>query len=185
MPTKPYIDNAKTACDKAISYLKSEFNQLQAGRANPVMIENIMVNAYGTPSPLKNNAAISTPTPQSFAIQAWDKSLISSIEKAIRDSDLSLSPVYDEANGVIRIELPQLTEDRRRELVKMVHAKAEEAKIQIRKARHDGQHSVRQLEGISEDLIKQAEETLDENSKNITKEIETMTKEKEAEVMKV
>ncbi|MBT4936543.1 ribosome recycling factor [Candidatus Peregrinibacteria bacterium] len=184
MPTQTIIQNAKQQFQKAIDHLHREFSQLQAGQASSAMVENILVEAYGTPSPLKNSANISVPEPQQLSIEPYDKSLLSPIETAIRNSGMGLNPLND-GSGVIRINIPPLTEERRRDLVKVVHAKAEEAHVAIRQARQDSLHSIRKLEDLSEDLIKQAEEELQEEVNNANKEVDNNKKQKEDDVMKV
>ncbi len=184
MPTQAIIANAKEQFQKAIDHLHKEFGQIQAGQANPAIVENLMILAYGSKSPLKNNASISIPEPQCLAISPYDKSLVSSIEKAIRDSDLGLNPLND-GTGIIRLNIPPLTEDRRRGLVKVVRDKSEEAKVAVRNARHEAQHNIRKLDDISEDIKKDTENKLQEEVNNANKEIDDATKQKETDVMKV
>lgn len=184
MPTQMIILEAQEHFEKALQHLHKEFAQIQAGRANPAMIESLQIEAYGSFSPLKNNANISAPEPQQLAVQAYDRSLLSAIEKAIRNSELGLNPLND-GTGIIRINIPPLTEERRRSLVKIVHAKSEEAKVGIRQGRQDALHQIRGLQGVSEDLIKQAEEELQKAVNDANKEVDEATKAKEADVMKV
>lgn len=184
MSSDNIINEAKNNFQKSIQHLKQEFAQIQAGQANPALLENIMIDAYGTNSPLKNNAAISAPEPQCIAVQPWDKSLLSAIEKAIREQANGLNPV-DDGTGYIRVQIPMLTEERRRELVKVIHQKSEEARVGVRKHRQDALNDIRAMDGISEDLIKQGEEELQEEVKKANAEIEDLTKKKEAETMKV
>lgn len=184
MPTNAIIQEAKEHFKKSLDHLHREFTQIQAGRANPAMVEHVIVDMYGTPTPLKNCASVSVPEPQQLAIQPWDRSLTSSVEVAIRKSDLGLNPLND-GTGVIRLNIPPLTEDRRRDLVKVVNVKAEEARVGVRQSRQDALHKIRQLKDISEDLIKQTETQLQDEVNNANKEIDELTKQKEADVMKV
>ncbi|HPO05991.1 MAG TPA: ribosome recycling factor [Candidatus Gracilibacteria bacterium] len=183
MPS-PLIQESEAAMKKAVAHLQFEFTQIQAGRANAAMVENLLIEAYGSTSPLKNNAQISIPEPQTIAIQPWDRSLLSQIEKSIRNSSLGVNPVND-GTGVIRINVPALTEDRRRDLVKVVNAKAEEGRVAVRKIRQDFLQDIRAQEGVSEDLIKNEESDLQEVVNKANKEIDEITKQKEADIMKV
>ena len=184
MEAQLYIEEAKEHFQKSLEHLQREFAQIQAGQANPAMVENLMIDAYGSIAPLKNNASISTPEPQQLTIEPYDKSLLSAIETAIRNSDLGLNPLND-GSGLIRLNIPPLTEERRRELVKVVHTKSEETKVGIRKSRQDQLNHIRALEGVSEDLIKQAEDELQEETNKANKEVDELTKHKEADVMRV
>jgi len=178
------IAEAQEHFEKSLTHLKKEFGQIQAGQSNPALLDSIIIDLYGSPAPLKNNASISAPDPQSLAIQPWDKSLIAVIESAIRKSELGLNPIND-GTGIIRLNIPPLTEERRRDLVKVVHQKSEEAKVGIRKARQDAIHHIKALEGTSEDIVKNAEENLQEEVTKANKEVESLTKQKETDVMTV
>ena len=173
--------------NEAIVHLEQEFAKIQAGRASTSMVEGVLVSAYGQAQPLRNVATISTPDAQTIMIQPWDKAVIADIEKSIRErSDLGLNPMND--GVVLRITLPQPTEERRRELVKVSHAKAEEAKISIRNARHKAHAGIQtQLKDkeISEDEAKAMEKELQEATDRSNKKIEELAKAKEKDIMTV
>lgn len=184
--TNDILNSAKDHFTKSIAHLKSEYSALQAGRASPSMVENILVDSYWQKMQLKSTASISTPEPQQILISPWDKWLIVAIEKAIRESDLWLNPMNDWAS--IRINIPQLTEERRKDLVKVVHSKLEESKIWIRQSRHDAKEKLEKLEKdkqISEDELKRSEHKLQEMVDDANKEADEVSKRKEEEVMKV
>ena len=180
--TNEILNQVKEAFQKAIHHLKEEYTTLQAGQANPAMIENIMVNAYGQNMRIKELASTTVPEPQQLLISPWDKGLLSAIEKAIRDSDLGFNPLNDW--WALRINIPKLTEERRRDLVKVVHTKAEESKISIRQSRHDGKSKLEKLE-ISEDALRDAENELQDETNKANKEVEELCKKKEEMIMKV
>lgn len=184
MPTQTLINEAKDHFKKSVDHLHREFSQIQAGRANPAMVEGLMVDAYGSMMPLKNCASVSAPEPHQLAIQPWDRGLLSNIENAIRKSELGLNPLND-GTGVIRLNVPALTEDRRRDLVKVVNAKAEEARVGIRQSRQDALQKIRALKDLSEDLTKKSEEDLQKAVNDANNEVDAVTKQKETDVMKV
>jgi ribosome recycling factor len=184
MEPTSFVLEAKASFEKSLQHLKGEFAQIQAGQANTSLVEGILVPAYGSMSPLKNNASLSIPEPQTISIEPWDKSLLSAIEKAIRDSDLGLTP-QNNGSGVLRLHIPPLTEERRKNLVKVVHSKTEEVKVSIRQIRQDALRDIRSLEGVSEDLIKQEEENLQKAVQDINEKIDALSKQKETDIMKV
>lgn len=171
---------------KALDYLHKEFSTLQIGRASSGLVETIDIEAYGATQPLKNMANISCPDSKTIQIQAWDKSVMGAIEKGIRNSGLGLNPIND---GVyIRVNVPPLTEERRRDLVKIVHKEGEESKVVVRQARHNAINKIKILEKdklISEDELKQEEKKIQEKVDNTNKKIEEAVKHKEKEVMSV
>lgn len=181
------IDTAQKEFQKAIEFLGKEFSALQTGRASTALIEDIEVESYGQKGPLKHVANISVPGPQEIMIDPWDKSQLSIIEKVIRDKqELGLNPVN--SGSAIRINIPPLTEERRKEIVKIVHQKAENAKVAIRQARHTAHDIIKkeQKEGeISEDDLKTFEKELQKFVDEANKEIEEHAKKKEKEVMTV
>lgn len=146
---------------KALSALKTEFNTVRAGRANPALLDRLSVDYYGTPTPVKQMANISAPEPRLLVIQPWDKSVIPEVEKAIMKSDLGLTPNND--GTVIRLSIPQLTQERRAELVKVVRKKAEECKVAIRNIRRDANDLVKEMQkegDISEDDERRSQEEI-------------------------
>jgi ribosome recycling factor len=180
------IDSAKNEFDKAFDFLKKEFSSLQTGRANPALIEDIEINSYGQRMPIKHIANIGI-NGQEITIDPWDKSQLSAVEKAIRDnSDLGLNPVN--AGSLLRINVPPLTEDRRKEIVKIVHGKAENARVAVRQARHTAHDQLKKEEKdseMSEDDLSRFEKELQKSVDEANAHIEELTKHKEAEVMRV
>ena len=146
--------------DKTLNNLDSELNTIRAGRANPHVLDKIMVDYYGVPTPLQQAANISVPEPRMIQIQPWEKSLLKEITKAINMSEVGINPTND--GTCIRLVFPELTEERRKELVKDVKKKGEEAKIAIRNVRREGNDHLKKLkdEEVSEDTIKDLEEAL-------------------------
>ena len=170
----------------ALDYLHSEYVKIQTGRANASLVENIMVENYGTMMPLKGLANISIPESKQIVIQPWNRDQLPEIEKVIRDSDLGLNPIND--GVVIRLVLPPLTEERRSELVKLVHKYAEDARISIRNSRHDAINHLKNLEKekqISEDELKINEKEIQEKVDEFNKKVEEDAKRKEGDVMTV
>ena len=183
---KQAISNAKDKMAKAITGYSRELASIRAGRANASLLDRITVDYYGAPTPVNQLAGISIPEARLLVIQPYDKTSLGDIEKAILKSDLGLNPTSD--GNIIRISIPALTEERRKELVKVVKKAAEEAKVVIRNVRRDGNDDLKKLEkageitedglrGYSEDIQKLTDE-------NINK-IDEMTKEKEKEILEV
>jgi ribosome recycling factor len=171
---------------KAVNAIKSEFTGVRTGRASASLFDRIIVDYYGTKTPLKQMSSISTPEPQMAIIQPWDKSAISEIEKAIMQSDLGVNPSND--GSVIRIPFPPLSEERRKEFVKVIKKMAEEGKVAIRGARHEGRDDLTDLEKekmISEDDRKRGDKKIDELTEKYVKEIDVLFQHKEKELMEV
>lgn len=183
---KEIINNLKPNLEKTISYLKEELSSLQAGRATPSLIENMEVDVYGQKMSLKQLAAIQTPEPRLIVVRPWDKSIIGEIEKAIGQSRLGLSPAVDD--DVIRLKIPPLSEERRKELVKILHEKIEECRISVRRQREEAWREIQNLEQekeISEDDKFRAKDELQKVIDQNNGKIEEMGKKKEEEMMKV
>ncbi|NDV59247.1 ribosome recycling factor [Bacteroides sp. 519] len=179
------INDARDAMDMAIMHLEETFAHIRAGKANPRILDGIRVDSYGSMVPLSNVAAINTPDARSIVIKPWDKSMFKVIEKAIIDSDLGIMP---ENNGeIIRIGIPPLTEERRKQLSKQCKAETETAKISIRNARRDGIDILKKAvkEGLSEDNQKDAEARLQKIHDKFIKKVDDMLVEKEKEIMTV
>lgn len=179
------INEAQEKMDMAIMYLEESLAHIRAGKANPRILDGIRVNSYGSMVGLNTVAAINTPDARSIIIKPWDKSMFKPIEKAIIDSDLGIMP---ENNGeVIRIGIPPLTEERRRQLSKQSKGEGETAKISIRNARRDGIDALKKglKEGLSEDNEKDAEAVLQKKHDQYVKKIDDMIIEKEKEIMTV
>ncbi len=168
--------------ENAINALENRFKTVRTGRANPSSLDGVKVNYYGTPTPLKSLATISVPEARQLLIKPFDKSCLSGIEKGIYEADLGYTPNND--GETIRIVIPDLTEDRRKELVKQVKAMCEDAKVAIRNARRDGMDDVKKAE-FSEDVEKQMEDDIQELVNKYNKQAEDMTKEKENDLMSV
>ncbi len=172
--------------EKAMSVMIQELNGIRTGRANPSLVELLPIEYYGTQTPLQELAGISVPESRSLLIRPYDPSSLKNIEKAILKSDLGLTPNNDGEN--IRLVLPTPTEDRRRELVKVVGTKAEEARIAIRNIRRDSIRNLRDFEDeglITEDDLHLGEEKVQEITDNYTKKVEDICEKKESEIMEV
>ena len=170
---------------KSINSLNSELATIRAGRANPHVLDKLAVDYYGSPTPIQQVANVSVPEARMIQIQPWEKSLLKEIEKAILGSDLGITPSND--GKVIRLVFPELTEERRKELVKDVKKKGEAAKVAIRNIRRDGNDAFKKLKGsdISEDEIKDLEEQLQKLTDKYIKEIDVAVDVKTKEVMTV
>lgn len=170
---------------KTVDFLEEDFMTIRAGRANPHVLDKIKVDYYGTPTPLQQVGNITVPEPRMIQIAPWEKSLIKEIEKAILCSDVGITPSND--GSVIRLVFPELTEERRKDLVKEVKKKGEESKVAVRNSRRDGNDSFKKLakEDVSEDEIKMLEEQLQKVTDKFIKEIDGMVEEKSKEIMTV
>lgn len=171
---------------KVLEALRRELSTLRAGRATPALLDKITVDYYGTPTPISQVANISVPEPRMITIQAWEKTMIAHIEKAILKSDLGLTPNSD--GVVIRLNIPQLTQDRRIELVKVVHKKTEDSRIGVRNLRREANDTVKKLEkdkSISEDEAKKAQEDMQKLTDKYIKEVDTIMSAKEKEILEV
>ena len=179
------IEDAKSKFAKSVEHLEDEMLKIRAGKANPAMLNGILVDAYGSMSPLSAVCGISTPDARMLVLQPWDKGQIAAIVKAIMQANIGLNPQDD--GQVIRIAVPPLTEERRKDLVKQAKAETEKSKVVIRNIRRDQNESLRKLksDGVSEDMIKGGEDKIqkltDENIQKVDKVLET----KEKEIMTV
>jgi len=171
---------------KGVEALRKEYTTIRAGRANPNILDKVMVDYYGTPTPINQLANISVPEPRLLVIQAWDKSVLPALEKSILKSDLGLNPSSD--GTVIRIIIPQLTAERRNELVKTVKKKAEDSRVAIRNVRRDVNDQLKKLEKehlASEDETKRAQEDVQKMTDKAIKDIDHILEFKESEIMEV
>ncbi|MGN1159254.1 MAG: ribosome recycling factor [Lachnospiraceae bacterium] len=170
---------------KAVEFLQADFQTIRAGRANPHILDKIKVDYYGTPTPIQSVGNITVPEPRMIQIAPWEKSLIKEIEKAIMMSDIGITPSND--GSVIRLVFPELTEDRRKELVKDIKKKGEDNKVVIRNARRDGNDAFKKLAKgeISEDEAKQLEDQLQKLTDKYIKEVDSMVEVKSKEIMTV
>ncbi|WP_427338682.1 ribosome recycling factor [Caloranaerobacter sp. DY30410] len=184
-----YLEIHKTAEEKmkkTLKVYKEEIMGIKAGRANPALLDRIMVDYYGTPTPLKQIANISAPEPRLLVIQAWDANAVSAIEKAIIKSDLGLNPSVD--NKVIRLNIPQLTEERRRELIKHLKKLTENAKVAIRNERRDANEHLKKMEKageLTQDDLRKAEEEVQKLTDKYIEEINKLFEKKEKELLEV
>ena len=183
---KETIADAEERMGKGIEALRRELSTIRTGRANPALVEHIRVDYYGTPTPLKQLATVMVPEARLLTIQPWDKGSLGAIEKAILKSDLGLNPSSDGA--VIRLVIPQLTEDRRKELVRMVHKKVEDGRVAIRNIRRDAHEMLRDFrheKEISEDQEFNAQEELQKVTDRFIAEADKLGEEKETELLEV
>ena len=180
-----YLDDAKETMDGAIKHLIIELGKIRAGKASPQMLEGLQIEYYGSMTPIQNVATINTPDARTLAIKPFEKKIINDIEKAIRNSNLGFSPSND--GELIRISVPPLNEERRRELVKRAKNEIETAKINVRNIRQDANNSLRKLtkEGVSEDLVKSSEDRVQKLTDSFVAKIEQIFSVKEREIMEV
>jgi len=171
--------------EKALAHLEGDYQTIRAGRANPHVLDKIKVDYYGTPTPLQQVGNVSVPEPRMLQIAPWEKSLIKDIEKAIMMSDVGITPSNDGA--VIRLVFPELTEERRKDLVKDVKKKGEDAKVAIRNIRRDGNDAFKKLakEEVSEDEIKDLQDKLQKITDQFIKDIDAAIDAKAKEIMTV
>jgi ribosome recycling factor len=180
------VADAKAHMQKAVEAAKREFASVRTGRASPALLERVTVDYYGTPTPITQVATVTVPEPRLLVIQPWDKSLVREIERAIQKSDLGLVPSSDGA--LIRLPIPSLTGERRRDLVKLVHKQAEEARVAVRNIRRDNKDKLERLEKkaeLSEDETRRAVDELQKLTDRHIAEIEALVSAKEKEIMEI
>lgn len=183
---KGLIDKNKEEFEMAVEYFKEELNKLRTGRASAVLVENLLVDYYGAKSPLKQVASITIPEARTIMISPWDKDNLVSIEKAVRESQLNLNPIND--GQVIRVNIPPLSEERRKELVKLLNQKAEETRVSVRKCREEVWNQIQELEQagkIGEDDKFSGKEKLQKVVDEYNAKIEEIRDKKEQEIMTV
>jgi ribosome recycling factor len=180
-----FLDEAKELMDKAIRHTQQEFNKIRAGKASPAMLDGLMVEYYGVPTPLAQASTVNTSDARTLIIRPFEKKLISEIERAIINSDLGLNPQSD--GEVVRLTIPPLTEERRRDLVKQVKNEGESGKVSIRSIRKETNEELRKLlkEGASEDDVKKAEEKVQQLTDNHIQKVDSLIADKEKEIMTV
>ncbi|MGE5494047.1 MAG: ribosome recycling factor [Burkholderiales bacterium] len=180
------LDNAKAKMEKSVAALKKELSHIRAGRANPQLLDGIMVDYYGTPTPINQMANISAPEPRMIVVSVWDVKMLSEVEKAIMKSDLGINPSND--GKVIRLVIPELTQERRAELAKTVKKKGEEAKVAVRVIRRDANEAFKKSQKaseITEDDFKDLENEVQKLTDEYIKIIDGVVKDKEKEIMEV
>lgn len=182
----PLFKETREKMDQAIENLQDEMGKIRTGRANPAMLDDIRVDYYGTPTPIKQLATIAVPEPRVLLIQPWDRNSIEPIERAIRKSELSLPPNSD--GKVIRLNIPQLTQERRQEYVKMAHKRCEEGRIAIRKIRQDTNEVIKKREKsheLPEDIAKKGLESVQHITDEFIKKVDEVMKHKEKDILEV
>ena len=183
---KPVLSTYRDRMDKAVAALKEEFASLRTGRASSSLLDQVQVEAYGSTMPINQVAAVSVPEPRMITVNVWDKGMVVSVEKAIRSSNLGLNPVVDGQN--LRIPIPPLTEDRRKDLVKVAGKYAEQQKVAVRNVRRDGNDDLRKAEKdgvINQDDLKRMETEIQKFTDEAIKRVDEALKIKEQEIMHV
>lgn len=183
MSDGPDLKELEKRMDGAIASLKTEYSGLRSGRATANLLDPVMVNAYGSDMPLNQCGTVGVPDPRTLSVQVWDKGLVGAVEKAIRESGLDLNPITD--GQTVRIPMPSMTEERRRDLAKMTGKYAEAAKVAIRNVRRDGMEEAKKAEGVSEDDQKRMSEEVQKLTDRKVKEVDDMHAHKEKEIMQV
>lgn len=176
----------KERMEKCLDSLERDFSTIRAGRANPNVLNNVMVDYYGTPTPVGQMAAVSVPESRLLVIQPWDASTLKDIEKAINVADIGINPQND--GKVIRLAFPQLTEEHRKNLVKDVAKRGEEAKVAVRNVRRDAMDDLKKMKkdnAITEDDLKDGEKKMQDITDKYIKQVEEMTKKKEDEILSI
>lgn len=180
------VSGAERRMVKAVEAAQHDYSTIRTGRANPALLERVSVDYYGTSVPVNQLATISVPEPRLLVVAPWDKGAIPHIERAITKSDLGLTPSSD--GNVIRLSVPHLTEERRKELIKVLHKKAEEHRVAVRNVRRDANEELKHLEKtgeVSEDDAHRAHEQIQKMTDRFIEQIDTLTSAKEAELMEV
>lgn len=183
---KQVFEKATTKMEKCLDSLERDFSTVRAGRANPNVLNNVLVDYYGTPTPLNQMAAVSVPEPRMLVVQPWDASALGDIEKAINVADIGINPQND--GKVIRLTFPQLTEEHRKTLVKDISKRGEEAKVAVRNVRRDVMDDIKKLKKdneITEDEQKDGEKKLQDITDKYVKQVDEMTKKKETEILSI
>jgi len=180
------VNEAKAQMEKAVEAMRREFTSVRTGKATPALLDTVRVDAYGSKMPINQVATVSAPEPRMLTVQPWDKSLLSHIEKAIQTAELGLNPAND--GNIIRVPIPQLTEERRKDMVKLLHKLAEEGRVAIRHARQEANKDLKKKQGsheISEDESHRQMELVQKLTDEYIDKIEHLLKAKEHEVMEV
>jgi ribosome recycling factor len=182
----PSLQKARQRMDGAIEALRREFAGVRTGKASPALLDTVRVDAYGSHVPLNQVGTVSAPEPRMLLVQPWDKSLLKAIEKGLRESDLGLNPSND--GSIIRIPIPPLTEERRKEYVRLLHKLTEEARVAVRNVRRDANDEIKHRqkdEGLSEDDIRREQAEVQKLTDQYIAKVDELLKHKEAEVMEV
>jgi ribosome recycling factor len=182
----PTYGEAQAQMDRSIEALRREFNSVRTGKASPALLDTVRVDAYGSKMPLNQVASVSTPEPRMLIVQPWDKGLLNDIEKAIRNSELGLNPAND--GNIIRVPIPALNEERRREMVKLLHRIGEDGRIAVRHARQEANKEIKRMQTeheISEDDARREMDRIQKLTDEHIAKIDVLLKAKEEEVMEV
>jgi ribosome recycling factor len=180
------FSSAEHRMKRAVEILQRDFGNIRTGRASPTLLEKVQVDYYGSPTPINNLATVNVPEPRLLVIQPWDRATVPAIERAIQKSDLGLNPSSD--GTVIRLAIPQLNEERRRELVKQVHRRAEEGRVAVRNIRREVHDDLKKRERdheMSEDELKRSTDRLQKLTDNFIGQIDEVARRKEQEVLEV
>ena len=177
------IDSAKEQMSSNVGHLEHAFSKIRAGKASPSMLDNVSIDYYGSVTPLGQSSNINTPDARTITVQPWDKTMLEVMDKAILDSNLGFTPMN---NGeMLIINIPPLTEERRRDLAKKAKSESENAKISIRNARKEANDELKKIDSVSEDLIKDAEEQIQKLTNEFTSKVDATYSVKEVEIMTV
>jgi len=178
-----YLDEAKVQMNKTLTHVGHELTKIRAGKANPAMLDGIVVSYYGTNTPINQVASLTAPDARTIFIKPWERGMIPEIEKAILNANLGLNPQNDGQQVIINI--PMLTEERRKQLVKQVGQECEHGKVGIRTVRKDTNELLKSIKGVSEDDIKKAEEQVQSMTNEFIGKIDALMKKKESEIMTI
>ena len=177
------LDGTRESMNKSMKHLEIAFSKIRAGKASPQMLDNVCIDYYGAMTPLNQASNINTPDAKTISVQPWDKSVLELMEKAIIDANLGFTPMN---NGeMIIINVPPVTEERRRDLVKQAKAEAENAKVSIRNIRKDANDELKKLDGLSEDVVKDAENSVQDVTNEFSSKVDAFFTKKESEIMTV
>ena len=177
------LDSTRESMGKSIEHLEVAFSKIRAGKASPQMLDSVSIDYYGVTTPLNQASNINTPDAKTISVQPWDKSMLEIIEKAIIDANLGFTPMN---NGeMVIINVPSVTEERRRDLVRQAKAEAENAKVSIRNIRKDANDELKKLDGLSEDIIKDAENSVQNVTNEFSSKVDAFFEKKESEIMTV
>jgi len=178
-----YLEDARDLMNKALNHCSHELTKIRAGKANPSMLEGIMVTYYGTPTPLQQVASMTTPDARTIFVKPWEKNMIQEIERSIMNANLGLNPQNDGQQVIINI--PMLTEERRKQLVKQVGHECEQGRVSVRSIRKETNEHIKKIKGAPEDDVKSAEDKVQKMTDEFIAKIDAVMKKKEAEIMTV
>lgn len=178
-----YLDEARELMNKALTHVGHELTKIRAGKANPSMLDGVQVSYYGAMSPLNQISSVTTPDARTIFIKPWEKGLIQEIEKAIMNANLGLNPQNDGQQVIINV--PMLTEERRKQLVKQAGQECEHGKVSVRNIRKETNEQLRKIKGVSEDDVKNGEETVQKFTDEFIGKIDALMKKKEGEIMTI